>query len=66
MLNLASLASFPPRQRVQVVEVRLPGNNAHGVLPPSLGSLSELRNVELRENRFEGGLEFFLAIAAAV
>lgn len=62
VFNRASLASFPPRPRIQVVEVRLPGNNAHGVLPPSLGSLSELRNMELRENRFEGGRRFFLAV----
>eukprot|EP00752_Nemacystus_decipiens_P018287 g16407.t1 len=40
----------------KVIEMRLPGNNAHGVLPPSLGSLSELRTVELRENRFEGNI----------
>lgn len=49
------LLPLPPCcQCLKVVEIRLPGNNAHGILPPSLGSLSELRTVELRENLFEG------------
>ncbi|CAM9646776.1 unnamed protein product, partial [Hapterophycus canaliculatus] len=40
----------------KVMEIRLPGNNMHGVLPPSLGSLDELRGLELRENRLEGNI----------
>ncbi|CAM9925300.1 unnamed protein product [Scytosiphon promiscuus] len=40
----------------KVIEIRLPGNDMHGVLPPSVGSLDELRALELRENRLEGNI----------
>ncbi|CAM9769549.1 unnamed protein product [Pylaiella littoralis] len=43
-------------RRGKVVELRLPGNNMNGVLPPSMGSLDELRIIELRENRLEGNI----------
>ncbi|CAN0532496.1 unnamed protein product, partial [Scytosiphon promiscuus] len=42
------------KNETKVTELRLPGNSMSGVLPPSMGSLDELRTIELRENRLEG------------
>lgn len=48
----------PCAWKPQVIEVHLPGNNMNGVLPPTIGSMDELRVLELRENRLEGLARF--------
>ncbi|CAM9353535.1 unnamed protein product [Discosporangium mesarthrocarpum] len=40
----------------RVVDIKLPGNGMDGVLPASMGSLEELRTLELRENRLKGNI----------
>ncbi|KAK4793748.1 hypothetical protein SAY86_024183 [Trapa natans] len=40
----------------RVVSISIPKKKLHGILPPSLGSLSDLRHVNLRSNRLFGSL----------
>ncbi|XP_047964956.1 receptor protein kinase-like protein ZAR1 [Salvia hispanica] len=44
----------------RVVSLSIPRKKLSGILSPSLGSLSELRHVNLRSNRLFGGLPFGL------
>ncbi|XP_030546183.1 receptor protein kinase-like protein ZAR1 [Rhodamnia argentea] len=44
----------------KVVSVSIPKKRLYGLLPSALGSLSDLRHVNLRNNKFFGGLSFEL------